>query len=150
VTTTHVWRRLDEPGMEVAHVESFASASGTQIGLTYELRWRLDGPALELELVGGPRSVVDLGDADFFDVFASPFFNSLPVVRDGLLDGGPARDYTMQFVRVPELTVEHSEQRYAPRGGRVVHFSSGSFAADIEFDADAFVVHYDGFLERLS
>lgn len=144
-----VWRRLDEPGMEIAHVESFERASGTQIGVSYELRWQLDGRRLELEVVGGRRAVVELEDADFFDVFASPFFNSLPVVRDGLLDGGEARTYTMHFVRVPELDTVLSEQRYEPRGGRVVRYSSGSFAADIEFDEDCFVVDYQGFLQRV-
>jgi len=144
-----VWRRLDEPGMEIAHVASLERACGTQIGLTYELRWLLDGSRLELETVGGGTATVELGDADFFDVFASPFFNTLPVVRDGLLEAGPARDYVMQFVRVPDLTVTRSHQRYEPRGERLVRYSSGSFAADIEFDADGFVTHYEGFLERL-
>jgi hypothetical protein len=32
---TLVWRRLDEPGMEVAHVESLERASGTNIGAEY-------------------------------------------------------------------------------------------------------------------
>jgi hypothetical protein len=149
VTQRLVWRRLDAPGMEIAHVESFERASGTQIGATYELRWKLNGPRLELEVVGGTRARVDLGDADFFDVFASPFFNSLPVARDALLDGGPARTYTMQFVRVPDLEVVRSEQRYEPLGAWVVHYSSGSFAADIAFDADGFVTVYEGFLERV-
>ena len=67
---TLVWRRLDEPGMEVAHVESLDDAHGTQIGRTYELRWRLDGARLDLEIVGGPSTTVELGDADYFDVFA--------------------------------------------------------------------------------
>jgi hypothetical protein len=146
---TLVWRRLDEPGMEVAHVESLDHASGTQIGVAYELRWQLDGARLELEIVGGERTRVDLGEADFFDVFASPFFNSLPVMRDGLLDTGQLRDYVMRFVQVPELTVVSSEQRYTPRGNRVVGYSSGTFAADIEFDADGFVTLYHGFLERI-
>jgi uncharacterized protein len=136
--------------MEIAYVESLDRASGTQLGVSYELRWRLDGPRLALEVVGGPASTIDLGDADFFDVFASPFFNSLPVMVDGLLDGGPARDYVMKFVTVPELEVVPSAQRYEPKGGRVVAYSSGSFAADIEFDADGFVTLYHGFLERLS
>ncbi len=147
---TMVWRRLDEPGMEVAHVESFSRAEGTQIGRTYELRWRLDGERLDLEVIGHARKQVELADADFFDVFASPFFNSLPVVRDGSLDAGEPRDYVMRFVQVPELTVVRSEQRYDPRGRRVVRFSSGSFAADIEFDAEGFVTRYEGFLERIS
>jgi hypothetical protein len=32
----------------------------------------------------------------------------------------------------------------------VVRYSSGSFAADIEFDADGFVTVYEGFLERVA
>jgi uncharacterized protein len=135
--------------MEVAHVESFDRASGTQIGASYELRWQLDGQRLELEVVGDQSTVVELEDADFFDVFASPFFNSLPVVRDGLLAGGEARTYTMRFVRVPQLDTALTEQRYEPLGGRVVRYSSGSFTADIEFDEDAFVADYRGFLQRV-
>jgi len=145
-----VWRRVDEPGMEIAHVETFDRASGTQIGASYELRWRLDGQRLELEVVGEQSAVVDLEDADFFDVFASPFFNSLPVVRDGLLSGGEARTYTMRFVRVPELETVLSEQRYEPLGDRVVRYSSGTFTADIEFDGEGFVLDYQGFLERVA
>ena len=145
-----VWRRLDEPGMEIAHVDSLERASGTQIGAAYELRWSLEGPHLELEVVGGPTGAVELENADFFDVFASPFFNSLPVVRDGLLDGGDARTYTMHFVRVPSLEVVASQQRYEPLGRRTVRYSSGSFAANIEFDEDGFVSVYEGFLERVA
>jgi hypothetical protein len=147
---TLVWRRVDEPGMEIAYVESLDAASGTQIGAGYELRWALDGTRLDLEVVAGENTTVELGDADYFDVFASPFFNSLPAVRDGLLDGGEARDYTMQFVRVPELEVVSSAQRYEPLGDRVVRYSSGSFSTEIEFDADGFVTNYHGFLERVA
>jgi hypothetical protein len=135
--------------MEVAHVESFDRAFGTQIGVSYELRWQLDGQRLELEVVGARGTVVELEGADFFDLFASPFFNSLPVVRDGLLAGGEARTYTMRFVRVPELDTVLSEQRYEPLGGGVVRYSSGSFTADIEFDEDGYVVDYRGFLQRV-
>jgi hypothetical protein len=149
IVNTHVWRRLDEPGMEVVHVESFSRATGTQIGRTYEARWRLEDDRLDLQVNNERRLTVELGDADFFDLFASPFFNSLPVVRDGLLETGPPRDYMMRFVTLPELEVVSSSQRYEPQGKRIVRYSSGSFAADIEFDPDGFVVHYHGFLERL-
>lgn len=130
-------------------MESFDRASGTQIGVSYELRWQLDRQRLKLEVVGVRSNVVELEGADYFDVFASPFFNSLPVVRDGLLAGGEARTYTMRFVRVPELDTVLSEQRYEPLGGGVVRYSSGSFTADIEFDEDGFVVDYSGFLQRV-
>jgi len=135
--------------MEIAHVESLDLAKGTQIGVSYELRWRLDGPVLDLEVIGGAAARVDLGDADFFDVLGSPFFNSLPVVRDGLLQRGEARDYAMRFVRVPGLTAERVEQRYEPLGDRVVRYRAGGFKADIEFDDDGFVILYHGYLERV-
>jgi uncharacterized protein len=150
VTRRLVWRRLDAPGMEIAHVESLDSASGTQIGADYELRWRLEGPGLALEVVGGRSATVELDDADFFDVFASPFFNSLPVLRDGLLLGGPAREYTMRFVRLPSLEVVPSLQRYEPLGSSKVRYSSGTFTAEIAFDDDGFVTTYEGFLERVA
>ena len=101
----NLWRGLDAPRMEIVHVERLDRAHGTQIGIAYELRWRLDGAVLELTLDGGPGIRVELGGADFSTCTHSAFFNSLPVARDGLLDeGATAREYTMRFVRVPELT----------------------------------------------
>ena len=146
---TAVWRRIDEPGMEIAYIDALDRARGTQLGLGYELRWELRETDLSLELVGRRTLEVPLENADFFDVFASPFFNALPVARDGLLEDGPAQTYTMKFVTVPELEVVRSEQRYEPRGNRVVHYSSAGFSADIRFGTDGLVAEYDGFLERL-
>ena len=85
-TRTLLWRGLDAPRMEIVHVESLDRAHGTQIGVSYELRWRLDGPVLDLEVDGAPGVRVELGDADFFDLHHSAFFNSLPVARDRLLE----------------------------------------------------------------
>jgi hypothetical protein len=147
---TLVWRGLDAPRMEIVHVESLDRAHGTQIGIAYELRWKLDGRVLELTLDDGPGIRVELGDADFFDLGHSAFFNSLPVARDRLLgQGAAARDYTMRFVRVPELAVEPSRQRYEPLGNRVVRYRSNGYQADITFDADGFVALYQDYLERV-
>jgi uncharacterized protein len=146
---TAVWRRIDEPGMEIVYIDSLEAARGTQLGLGYELHWELNKSSLSAEVVGRRSVDIELEDADFFDVFASPFFNSLPVARDGLLEDGPPRDYSMKFVTVPELDVVLSAQRYEPRGNRVVNYSSAGFSADIHFDTDGFVTVYDGFLERL-
>ncbi|MGD0714425.1 MAG: putative glycolipid-binding domain-containing protein [Gaiellaceae bacterium] len=147
---THVWRGLDEPRMEIAYVESPECASGTQIGIAYEVRWEYAGTLLRVETVGGAARAIELGSADFFDLGYSAFFNSLPVWRDGLLEAGPARDYRMRFVDVPEPTEGLSSQRYEPLGGRVVRYRSGSFETDIEFDADGFVTLYHGYLERVA
>ena len=80
---TLLWRGLDAPRMEIVRVESLDRARGTQIGIAYGLRWKLDGPVLELTLDGGPSIRVELGDADFFDLHHSAFFNSLPVAPTG-------------------------------------------------------------------
>jgi uncharacterized protein len=147
---TLLWRGLDAPRMEIVRVESLDRAHGTQIGISYELRWKLDGPVLELTMDDGPGIRVELGDADFFDLHHSAFFNSLPVARDGLLEeGATAREYTMRFVRVPELTAEPTWQRYEPLAGRVVRYRSVGYEADIAFDVDGFVTLYQDYLERV-
>jgi uncharacterized protein len=150
ITRTVLWRGLDAPRMEIAHVESLTQAHGTQIGLSYELRWRLDGRILELRLNDEPTVRIELGNADFFDLHHSAFFNSLPVARDRLLQpGAMAREYTMRFVRVPELTAERAWQRYKPLGNRTVRYDSVGFSADIVFDEDGFVRDYQDYLERI-
>ena len=147
---TLLWRGLDAPRMEIVRVESLDRAHGTQLGIAYELRWKLDGPVLELTLDGGAGIRVELGDADFFDLGHSAFFNSLPVARDGLLkEGAAAREYTMLFVRVPELIAEPAWQRYEPVGNRVVRYRSSGYQADVTFDADGFVTLYQDYLERV-
>jgi uncharacterized protein len=137
--------------MEVAHAERRGSelvAVGTQLGPVYELRYRLEPDLLRLELVGQRSLDVPLDGADFFDLGWSPLFNSLPVIRDRLLEPGPARDYLMQWVNVPALEVTKSEQRYEPLGNRLIRFRSGSFTADIQFDENEFVLEYPGIARR--
>jgi uncharacterized protein len=147
---TLVWRGLDAPRMEIVRAESLDRAHGTMIGVAYELRWRLDGAVLELTMDGRTGIRVKLGDADFFDLHHSAFFNSLPVARDGLLkEGAVAREYTMRFVRIPELTAEAAWQRYEPLGNRMVRYHSSGYQADITFDADGFVALYQDYLERV-
>jgi hypothetical protein len=138
--------------MEVAHVVRQGrelTASGTQLGATYELRYRLEPQRLALELVGVRSIEFELGDADFFDLGWSPLFNSLPVIRDSLLVAQPQRDYVMRWIDVPSLEVSESRQRYEPLGDALVRFRAGEFTADIQFDADGFVVAYPGIAWRV-
>jgi hypothetical protein len=138
--------------MEIARAERVGDglrASGTQIGVAYELRYELDGARLALELPGVRQLDVTLDGADFFDLGLSPLFNSLPVLRDDLHERGEARDYVMRFVTVPDLDVVESRQRYEPLGDRKVRFRSGDFIAHLEFDDDGFVVKYEGLAERI-
>jgi hypothetical protein len=145
-----VWRGLGEPRMEIAYVDPGTDeASGTQIGVAYELRYELEPGLLRLELVGERSLDVELGDRDFFDLGLSPLFNSLPVWRDGLLEDGQSRDYVMRFVSVPDLEVLESRQRYEPLGGRRLRFSSGDFTAVLDFDDEGLVVRYEHLAERV-
>src|SRR5436305_1765505 len=106
--TSLAWLGDGAPRMEVANVERRGrnlTAVGTQLGVVYELRYRLEPNHLFLDVVGQRSLEVELGDADFFDLGWSPLFNSLPVIRDGLLDNGPPRVYEMRWVDVPSLEV---------------------------------------------
>jgi hypothetical protein len=137
--------------MEVAHVERHGSeltASGTQLGAAYELRYRLERQTLSLDLVGERSTEIALGDADFFDLGWSPLFNSLPVIRDDLLHSETPHDYLMRWVDVPSLELSESRQRYEPLKRARVRFRSGSFSADIQFDSDGFVMSYPGIARR--
>jgi hypothetical protein len=145
--TRLAWLGDGAPRMEVAHVEQTDPefvASGTQLGVTYELRYRLEEGTLRLELVGERMLELKLDGADFFDLGWSPLFNSLPVIRDRLLEPGPPRDYLMRWVEVPSLEVSMSEQRYQALGDGVVRFGAGDFVSDITFDRDGFVLNYPG------
>ena len=144
------------------------TARGTQLGSTplpYRLEYVLETGAgfaserlqASVETPRGSRSL-DLrrgrgpldGAATDLDLGFSPLFNSLPVLRLGLLGGGSSVDLTMAFVDVPELEASKSQQRYVPLGDGVVRVRSGSFSADLTFDDDGFVVDYPGLARRLS
>jgi uncharacterized protein len=151
MSITLAWVGDGAPRMELAHAARHGgelTAVGTQLGAIYELRYRLEPELLRLELVGQRSLEVPLDGADFFDLGWSPLFNSLPVMRDGLLEPGPARDYVMRWVDVPSLEVTTSEQQYEPLGSGLVRFRSGSFTAEIQFDEQDFVVDYPGIARR--
>jgi len=149
---TLAWMGVGAPRMEIARAERRGRdlvADGTQLGSSYELRYRLEPGLLALELVGERSLDVDLCGADFFDLGYSPLFNSLPIIRDGLLDAGPARVYVMRWVDVPSLELRRSEQRYEPLGSAVVRFQTEGFTAEIQFDAAGFVLDYPGLAQRV-
>jgi putative glycolipid-binding protein len=150
---TLVWRGVDAPRMEVAHVAPEGDrlrAQGTQIGAGYELRYQLEEPRLRLEVVGGRSLELELEvGRDHFDLEYAPLFNSLPVLRHGLHRGGEPRDFVMALVSVPSLEVESSEQRYEPFAPGLVRFRAGDFSAMLELDDDGFVMRYPGLAERV-
>ena len=160
------WAGVEEPLFEVAFADldlGRLRAHGTQLGAAYRLTYEVetdssfvtDRFAAECETAGGSKRIElrrgrELSDDVLdIDVQFSPLFNSLPVLRDRLLNGGGARFYTMAFVLVPELNVVASEQEYTPLGAGLVRFNSGTFSADISFDPDGFVVDYPQLARRV-
>ena len=59
----------------------------------------------------------------------------------------------MAWVTLPDLRVHAVRQRYThlarAGGGAVVRYQQGSFAADVEFDAEGFVADYPGLAHRV-
>jgi uncharacterized protein len=98
---------------------------------------------------GEPVNEVD-GALDC-DVANCPLTNSMPVLRDRLLDGGEPREYVMAWIAVPELTVHRSEQRYEPIDSSRVRYVGldSDFTAELEFDEHGLVVSYPGMAERV-
>ena len=95
MTLTLAWVGDGAARMEVARVDRVGdgiTATGTQLGAVYELRYLLQPALLWVEVVGERSLELDLDGVDFFDLGWSPLFNSLPVIRDRLLDTGPPRD----------------------------------------------------------
>jgi uncharacterized protein len=79
------------------------------------------------------------------DITVTPFTNSLPIRR---LDFqvGESKDLLMVFVTVPEMTVRVDKQKYTlleklPDGAKYL-FESGDFQAELNVDADGFVLTY--------
>lgn len=92
-----------------------------------------------------------LADALDVDLGGSPLFNTLPVRRLGLAatPTDTAHRVTVAWVLVPSLAVLPVEQVYTGLGPGRVRFTSDTFTADIDVDADGFVVRYPGLAERI-
>ena len=104
-------------------------------------RWR-DGDGQTLSTLDG---CVDI------DISATPFTNTLPIRRLSLA-AGESRDIRVLYVRVPAMSGEAVEQRYAClETGRRYRYEGlfRGFVAEIEVDADGLVLDYPGLCRRL-
>ena len=114
------------------------------------------------------RGRVDLpdpgGNVDGFetaldpDLGLSPLFNTMPVLRSRVHEGGATEDLLMLWISVPDLSFHPSPQRYThrltrPDGTRVIRFEAVGdgepFMADIAFDVEGLVVDYPGIARRV-
>jgi uncharacterized protein len=115
--------------------------------------WHVSGDGAgdtELPAPGGDAAA--LAGAVDCDLGFSALFNSLPVLRERLLERAEPVDFEMAWVSVPDLAVKKAPQRYVPLSEERVQFlsSGGAFRAEIHFDADGLVTLYEDFLERVA
>ena len=68
------------------------------------------------------------------DLGLSSLFNSMPVLRHGLHDGGSADDFLMFWISVPDLSIHD--------GNRLVRFESVGADDDLVADPKGLVVDY--------
>jgi hypothetical protein len=120
-------------------------------GGTWQVLVQAEGDA-DLPVPGGDP-VAFAGALDC-DLGLSPLTNTMPVLRHKLLDGGEPVDFLMAWVSVPDLSVHADDQRYtflrpAAGDGAVINYSSGTFSADVTFDADGLVVDYPSLATRV-
>jgi uncharacterized protein len=101
---------------------------------------------------GSPRP--DLGEAVDCDLAYCAYTNTMPIVRNGLLEPGDEVTLTAAYVELPSLDVSPLVQSYrhldqAADGARV-RYASGDFEAELAVDRDGIVRIYPGLATRLS
>lgn len=86
------------------------------------------------------------------DIAYSPMTNTMPIARYGLHHRLQSKELLMAFIEMPSLQVVPSKQKYTHlkrvQKGGLVHFSSGSFKADLLVDSRAFVMRYPNLADR--
>ena len=107
------------------------------------------GDDVQMPPPGG--DVAELAGSLDCDLGLSPLTNTMPVLREGLLQEERSTDLLMAWVSVPDLGVHASPQRYTSLGNGVIRYESldSDFAADIVFDSDGLVVDYPGIGRRI-
>jgi uncharacterized protein len=169
------WRGLDEWRAEGCRIERDADglrAVGVQLSSAYQLDYGLEtGPELytrrfvvTVKDAQGERGILlersedqgawtangeplpEVEGALDIDLALSPLTNYMPAARLG----EEPRDHLMAWIDVPSLEVSASPQRYEPLGPRQVRYVSldGDFTAELDLDADGFVLHYPGLAGR--
>jgi uncharacterized protein len=129
--------------------------SGAEGRRRLELR-RSTGGAWTAALDGAEVDLPDLSDALDCDLGRCPTTNSMPVLRQRLIERDEPAEFVMALVAVPELAVHRSRQRYVPlgtdsHGRRTIRFESmdSDFRSVLTFDPDGVVVDYPQLARRI-
>ena len=115
------------------------------------------GTALDLPDPGGEMD--QFAEALDPDLQLCPVFNTMPVLRHKLFEGGKAPELLMVWISVPDLALYPSVQLYSLNrslddGSHLVRFEGPDpdgedFIADIVFDRNGIVVDYPGIATRI-
>lgn len=83
------------------------------------------------------------------DLYKSPLARTLPVRRLGLHRAAPGTVSTIEaaWVLLPSLAVLPLQQVYEVLPGRRVRYTSETFTAELQLDAEGYVVEYPGLAE---
>lgn len=171
-------RLTTDAGGVVADGVIVGVSGGRPLRVGYEVRcdagWRVralrvgepgsDTPAVDLLADGegnwttrGGEDVPDLEGCVDVDISATPFTNTLPIRRLGLLPG-KASDIAVVFVGVEEMRVWAEPQRYTrldmrPDGVYRFEALGSAFAenppVELSVDADGLVLNYPDLFERI-
>jgi hypothetical protein len=148
----------------VIHAEEDGEVYGLTVTLAMNRDWTLraarlsctNGRELALDHDGDGgwtkdgEPAPDLDGCIDIDIWPTPFTNTLPVLRLPW-NKGEAREFTMAYVKAPDLQVYADRQRYTSLGGRRFRFEAvdGDFAADIDFDGNGLVTDYPPLFYRV-
>jgi hypothetical protein len=145
------------PGFATARLTADAAGAGWSRRLDLvrapDGTWRVSADAAgttDMPPPGGEPAA--LAGAVDCDLASSALFNSLPVLREHLLEHRTPMDFEMTWVSVPDLAVRRSPQRYVPLSHERVQFIAldSDFRANVHFGPDGLVTLYEDFLERVA
>jgi hypothetical protein len=166
--TEHVIVSADESGYKAEGqlVMAERGLATVRYSLTCDSGWRFRTVTISVASAAGQKSLTldggwlangrprpDLDGCDDIDIDCTPLTNTLPIRR---LDWSAAKAYDIDvaYISVPELEVRKVRQRYTKLGRGTTgepafRYESGSFQADLNVDADGFVLDYPGIWRRI-
>jgi uncharacterized protein len=97
--------------------------------------------------VNGERRA-DLDGLIDVDIQATPSTNTLPIRRLQMA-AGRTYDTTAAWIQIPSLQITHLPQQYTCVDAHHLHYSSGSFHAELEVDEHGLVERYGKFWRRV-